>query len=741
MKLFDKRPLSLILCIFLVGLFLFSGFNLVTNVIIASLSLLFVILLIFLPKLFGKLKNILIASTVMLLLSSLFSLFYFNMYFDLYKKYDKDEILTIEGTIYEIKEHTNGYTITLDDIKINENSHSNKISCYIDKNECNILIRPLKTIKFAAQLEEYSSENSSTQLYYRANGLTTRAFNIKNLSETGEGEADLSYTIKTYRSRIANFIINSSDRDGGGLLAALLIGEREYISDSTHLAFERTGTLHILAISGMHLVLLMHAINSMLRILSINKKARKIIEIIICILYITLLGFPLSVCRAGIMLLISAILYLIASDSDSITSLFISVALICIVQPYSIYDLSLWLSAFATLGILVYSELVGKLKIKRKLYKILFGLISPIIISIFAISFTFIITIFSFNSISLIGPITTIILNMLIEYFMYAGLVFLIFAGSIGTGYLVSLYGNLIIKIVNSMSGINGVYVAADGVLIKILVALLSLLIILFLVLDIKKKKGFLLLLLTFFISISGIALTKDRIIKNEENIEYILSESCDYVLLKSQGKCILIDATKPSKDTSYSAIDAIYNFGLREIDAYVYINYSPTLPSSFLHLLSNINIKEFYLPTPNNNEESNICKEISKTKNIALSYYDMGDYIFFNNYTLMPYYREEHRNKSAYLIFDGNKTITYLSSGMLEGNTNAVAKTLINGSNTVIFARNGERYYNYIYNDVYTSIDRLIVSSKSFKISEYVLPYYEKIDIIDNTKKISIKH
>ena len=47
----------------------------------------------------------------------------------------------------------------------------------------------------------------------------------------------------------------------------------------------------------------------------------------------------------------------------------------------------------------------------------------------------------------------------------------------------------------------------------------------------------------------------------------------------------------------------------------------------------------------------------------------------------------------------------------------------------------------NYIYNDIYTSIDRIIISSKSFKISEYVLPYYEKIDIVESPDRISIKH
>lgn len=741
MKLFDKRPLSLILCIFLVGLFLFSGFDIITNIIIASVSVFFFAFILILPKLFGKFKGILLASSIMILISSLFSLFYFSMYFDLYKKYEGEETISVEGTIHEVTEYTDGYTLILKDVSINENSHSNKIICYIDKEECDLVIRPLKIIKFSAQIEEYSSSNSNTRLYYRSQGITTKAYNVTDIEESGVATPDLLYRINSYRSSIARFMINKSDSEGGGLLAALLIGEREYISGSTHLAFERTGTLHILAISGMHLVLLMHALNSLLRFFSINKKVRKIIEIIVCIAYTTLLGFPLSVCRASIMLLISAILYFIASDADSITSLFISVTIICIVLPYSIYDISLWLSAFATLGILVYSELISRLKLKNKLLKILFAILSPIIISVFAISFTLIISILSFNSISLVGPIATIILNAIIEYFMYLGIVFLLLSGFLNIGSIVSSYGNLIIKLVNAISQIKGIYVGAETIIVKVLVIILSVLTVLFLVLNIKKKKAYLLLLLSLFISINTISLINDRLVKNEENIEYILSGTCDFVLMKSNGRCVLIDATKPSQSTSYRAVDAIYELGLREVDAYVFINYSSTLSSSINHLISNVNIQEFYMPAPHTEKENDINENLSKALNIKINLYNMGDYIFFNNYTLLPYYREENRNKCAYLIFDKGKSITYLSCGMLYGNTNAVAESLIDGTNTVIFARNGERYYNYVYDSVYKGVERMIVSSKGFKISEFITEYYNKIDIIEYPDRISIKH
>ena len=65
---------------------------------------------------------------------------------------------------------------------------------------------------------------------------------------------------------------------------------------------------------------------------------------------------PSSVVRASFLLIINATLFLIAKTKDSFTSLCIAVLILVLIEPYAVFDLSLWLSAFATLGIVSFSE-------------------------------------------------------------------------------------------------------------------------------------------------------------------------------------------------------------------------------------------------------------------------------------------------------------------------------------------------------------------------------------------------
>lgn len=61
--------------------------------------------------------------------------------------------------------------------------------------------------------------------------------------------ADIKYHIQAARFAIAERVAPYSQ----GLLAALLVGERGYLSDGTWKSFRDSGLAHLLAISGMHL--------------------------------------------------------------------------------------------------------------------------------------------------------------------------------------------------------------------------------------------------------------------------------------------------------------------------------------------------------------------------------------------------------------------------------------------------------------------------------------------------------
>ena len=107
----------------------------------------------------------------------------------------------------------------------------------------------------------------------------------------------------------------NSDAETGGLLGAILLGDRTYLSGQTSLDFSRIGISHVLALSGMHLAILILGIEKLLSLIGISKKARYIITIILTLAYVALTGFSVSVVRAGIMLIIRSLLHLISMVS------------------------------------------------------------------------------------------------------------------------------------------------------------------------------------------------------------------------------------------------------------------------------------------------------------------------------------------------------------------------------------------------------------------------------------------
>ena len=140
--------------------------------------------------------------------------------------------------------------------------------------------------------------------------------------------------------------------DHAALAKGLLVNDTRDIDTKTETDFKRSGTSHILAVSGMHIALLMGALELLLRKVRVKKEIRIIIISITSIFFLALTGFVASAVRSVLMLFAVYLCYMLYEENDSITALFASVAIIILFSPFSVYDLGMWMSFLATLGIL-----------------------------------------------------------------------------------------------------------------------------------------------------------------------------------------------------------------------------------------------------------------------------------------------------------------------------------------------------------------------------------------------------
>ena len=350
MKAFDKRPLSLILCI-LLGSFVFFTFADKIAKLVIFLIAFITLLILLLAKFISKDKRLKISICASIIIfSSIVSYLYFDMWYYADKRFSEDSV--IQGSVTAFDFDGSIKTIDVETDNINEKPFSSyNLKVIITGSDITNITNGTK-ISFTADIVPFESSPSfDTKIYNYSRGYSASAENVENLVVIGQGSTSIIDEITEYRLSLSRRLILYSSEKSGGLLAALILGERGLLEGQTNLDFSRIGISHVLALSGMNVAMLCYGFSALLSLFGVSKKWRKGAEMLFALLYMTLTGFPVSVMRAGLMLILSSLLFLLSSAGDSITNLFISITLIIIVQPYSIFDISLWLSAFATVGI------------------------------------------------------------------------------------------------------------------------------------------------------------------------------------------------------------------------------------------------------------------------------------------------------------------------------------------------------------------------------------------------------
>jgi competence protein ComEC len=142
------------------------------------------------------------------------------------------------------------------------------------------------------------------------------------------------------------------DGGAGGMVAALLLGQRGMLSVADNESLSRSGVGHMAAVSGMHIGFLA---GFMLVILG-NKRRTFWITAPILLVYVAVVGFPPSAVRAVIMALIMLGGRTLRRETDTVTSLCAALLCLLVQNPYIIGSLSVQYSFSATFGIILFAS-------------------------------------------------------------------------------------------------------------------------------------------------------------------------------------------------------------------------------------------------------------------------------------------------------------------------------------------------------------------------------------------------
>jgi competence protein ComEC len=166
-----------------------------------------------------------------------------------------------------------------------------------------------------------------------------------------------------WREGIGTFLLANTSPPGRGLLKALLIGDRGEIPPEVREAFIAAGAVHILAISGLHLgiivTLIFFTTKGVLRLserVLLRYDIRKVAALATfppLLAYILITGFPISTIRAGIMASCFLTSILIDRYRNPLNTLAFAAFIILLASPTALWDTSFQLSFSSVLGIIL----------------------------------------------------------------------------------------------------------------------------------------------------------------------------------------------------------------------------------------------------------------------------------------------------------------------------------------------------------------------------------------------------
>ncbi|MGB9698322.1 MAG: DNA internalization-related competence protein ComEC/Rec2 [Thermodesulfobacteriota bacterium] len=168
--------------------------------------------------------------------------------------------------------------------------------------------------------------------------------------------------IEASREKIRNFLEVNAPWPYGGIIKALVLGEKGDIDRETNEKFIIAGVNHILSISGLHVALVaafffgvarlfMKLFPSLLLRWPLNKMAASM-AIIPVIFYTFIAGLGVAAVRSTIMMLSLLLALLLDRWRDLYDALFLAAFLILVVSPGALFDISFQLSFLAVLAII-----------------------------------------------------------------------------------------------------------------------------------------------------------------------------------------------------------------------------------------------------------------------------------------------------------------------------------------------------------------------------------------------------
>lgn len=736
MGIFKKRYLFLINSVLIlscvISYFILPWAKLLCSLI--AICAFMICCIVYLARRKDKVKSIIAALCCMSVFVATFSSFIF---FDVYCKNQKTyagQNLTVKATVLSeeyVGKNISGYDVLVTGIRAED----------------------IDSVRFRARLDcMYISELKPGDVFYAdvfadlfesdINGYNMRLDKLGEgmcLSLTSYQESDyviiyenknnLNVLLKNLNFNCAFRLRELIGDEEGSLASALLLGNKEHLSDESIRDFSRAGVSHILALSGLHTSILMGAIAFCLKKLRVRRVPRTVLLIILSLAYLSLTGFAISTTRCVIMLLCVYISMILCYLPDSLTSLSVSGALILTFSPGAVIDAGFWMSFAATFGIIVFAptfdEATKKLfdKWKRALIlkratKYLLTLFATCIFALLGLIIVLCIFTREYSKYSVISSVVlslptaaVITLSALLPIFAHVPII------NDGILYLTRKSAGFMLDFCADVSEKKSITFLFNFDFIEYFIIFLVVLTFIALCIEFKKK-WISVLIISFAVALLCVnVIVCQNKMNDKVKMTYMnISSQSDIIVLSKDGESFICDLSNGSKNSLSAAVSTLKNDNSSEIRAIMLTSYSTYHIASTSKLFKGSIIREIWLPHPCDGDEYYIMSSI--IKNAELQGVRVKIYSDFE--TLKAFGNIDISVKNVYIerssvpitlvnIQNEHSKTVYVSSAYGELDDECVLNSVNTADNLIIGARGPktDKYYGVSPDN---SLDELII-------------------------------
>ncbi|NOR66728.1 MAG: DUF4131 domain-containing protein, partial [Woeseiaceae bacterium] len=143
---------------------------------------------------------------------------------------------------------------------------------------------------------------------------------------------------------------------GRGLLQALLLGDRRDIDSDTYRAFRRTGLLHFISLSGMHMGILVGMIWWLCKTIGLMKPARAGVCAVAVGIFLLIVPPRAPTIRAAVICWVFCASIVFRRHSNPVNTLSLAAIILLLIRPTQLFEAGWQLSFACVLAIILFSE-------------------------------------------------------------------------------------------------------------------------------------------------------------------------------------------------------------------------------------------------------------------------------------------------------------------------------------------------------------------------------------------------